>query len=71
MTVLITGICGFVGSSLAKALRTHRDASSLEIIGIDNLCRPGSELNRRELHALGIKVRHGDVRIPSDLDMPE
>ncbi len=71
MTILITGICGFVGSTLAKALREHRDASSLQIIGIDNLCRSGSELNRRELHALGIKVRHGDVRLASDLDIPD
>ena len=67
MTVLITGICGFVGSTLARALREQRDESALGIVGIDNLCRPGSELNRRALQGLGITVRHGDVRLPSDL----
>lgn len=71
MTILITGICGFVGSTLARALREHRDASAVRIIGIDNLCRSGSELNRGALQALGITVRHGDVRLPSDLDMPD
>ncbi len=71
MTILITGICGFVGSTIAKALREQRDESSLKIIGLDNLCRPGSELNRRTLQSLGITVRHGDVRLPSDLDMAD
>jgi nucleoside-diphosphate-sugar epimerase len=33
MTVLITGICGFVGSTLARALREHGDESALGILG--------------------------------------
>jgi CDP-paratose 2-epimerase len=66
MRVFITGICGFVGSSLAKALLQHR--SDLEIIGIDNFIRPGSETNRAELKALGIKILHGDIRSSSDLE---
>jgi CDP-paratose 2-epimerase len=66
MKILITGICGFVGSALAKALLTNR--TGLEIIGIDNFIRPGSETNRAELKALGIKILHGDIRSSSDLE---
>jgi CDP-paratose 2-epimerase len=64
--ILITGICGFVGSTLAKALLVHR--SDLEIFGIDNFIRPGSESNRSTLKALGIKILHGDIRSASDLE---
>jgi len=64
--ILITGICGFVGSTLAKALLAHR--ADLEILGIDNFIRPGSETNRAELKALGIKILHGDIRSASDLE---
>ena len=66
MRVFITGICGFVGSTLAKALLAHR--ADLEILGIDNFIRPGSETNRAELKALGIKILHGDIRSASDLE---
>jgi CDP-paratose 2-epimerase len=51
---------------LAKALLAHR--ADLEILGIDNFIRPGSETNRDELKALGIKVLHGDIRSASDLE---
>ena len=66
MRVFITGICGFVGSTLAKALLAHR--TDLEILGIDNFIRPGSETNRSELQALGITILHGDIRSASDLE---
>ena len=66
MRIFITGICGFVGSELAKALQAS--TSSLEIHGIDNFSRSGSWLNRDELQALGIRVVHGDIRQPSDLE---
>ena len=66
MTVLITGICGFVGSRLALALRERIEG--VEIVGIDNLLRPGSESNRGELGARGIRVLHGDLRMRSDLE---
>lgn len=66
MRILITGICGFVGSELAIALLTNH--SDLEIHGIDNFSRSGSWLNRDELQALGIRVVHGDIRQPSDLE---
>ena len=64
MRLLITGICGFAGSRIALALR--RECENVEIFGIDNFLRPGSETNRAPLAALGIKVRHGDVRLESD-----
>jgi CDP-paratose 2-epimerase len=66
MKLLITGICGFVGSNLACRLRQRMPG--LEIAGIDNLLRPGSEMNRAELARLGIRFIHGDLRMPSDLE---
>jgi CDP-paratose 2-epimerase len=66
MKILITGICGFVGSSLAEGLLERR--AGISICGIDNLIRPGSELNRARLRSLGIAVVHGDIRMPSDFD---
>lgn len=66
MKILITGICGFVGSTLAETLLAAQ--SSLEIIGLDNFIRPGSETNRDRLTALGIRLFHGDIRSASDLE---
>jgi len=66
MKVLITGICGFVGSSLARALLAH--SSEVRIWGIDNFVRPGSETNRLDLRQLGVGFFHGDVRCQSDFD---
>lgn len=66
MRILITGICGFVGSTLAKQWAAGT-GSSHEIIGIDNLSRPGSELHKRDLLKLGIRVIHGDIRSASDV----
>lgn len=66
MRILVTGACGFAGSTLAS---TWVEAGSgHEIVGIDSLARPGSETNRMRLRALGIRVLHGDVRCPSDLE---
>jgi CDP-paratose 2-epimerase len=66
MRILITGICGFVGSTLARGLR--EGWPDWEILGLDNLVRAGSETNRRPLRERGIKLCHGDVRNPSDLE---
>jgi CDP-paratose 2-epimerase len=66
MKILITGCCGFVGHTLARALLENLEG--LEILGIDNLIRSGSELNRRELARLGAKFVHADVRHRSDLE---
>ncbi len=66
MRILITGICGFVGSTLARGLR--EGWPDWEIVGLDNLVRAGSETNRPALRERGIKLFHGDVRNPSDLE---
>src|SRR4051794_8719686 len=66
MRLLITGVCGFVGSTIAFALRELRPDAI--IFGIDNFCRPGSETNRRRLHAAGVQVSHRDVRCASDIE---
>jgi CDP-paratose 2-epimerase len=66
MRILITGIGGFVGSTLARGLR--EGWPDWEIVGLDNFVRAGSETNRRALGQAGIKLFHGDVRNPSDLE---
>ncbi len=66
MKLLITGVCGFAGSTLALRLLETREG--LQIIGIDNFMRPGSEMNRARLRAAGVRVEHGDLRNPEDLD---
>lgn len=66
MKVLITGICGFVGSSLAEGLLERH--AGISVLGVDNLMRPGSELNRVRLRELGIAFAHGDIRNASDLE---
>ena len=66
MRILITGICGFVGSALAQEL--PRLSDGIEIIGFDNLIRPGSELNRTAFRKQSIRWFHGDLRNPSDLE---
>jgi CDP-paratose 2-epimerase len=66
MKILITGICGFVGSTLAEALKANN--ASIEVLGIDNLIRRGSELNVDRLTKLGVQVHHGDIRSRSDVE---
>jgi len=65
MTIFITGICGFVGSAIARRIRDV--LPNTEIFGLDNLGRPGSERNRR-LATEGIRTIHGDIRVASDLE---
>ncbi|MDA1047364.1 MAG: NAD-dependent epimerase/dehydratase family protein [Verrucomicrobia bacterium] len=66
MKVLITGICGFAGTSIANTMvQSH---SNLQIFGLDNFSRKGSELNISELTDLGIDLIRGDARVQSDLD---
>ena len=66
MKILVTGVCGFVGSTLARELLNHEE--NLQIVGLDNLSRPGSELNRATLQKCGVAVKHGDIRNPSDME---
>ena len=66
MKILITGICGFVGSTLARSML--ESAENLQIAGVDNFMRPGSELNRGRLARLGVKIFHADVRNATDFE---
>jgi CDP-paratose 2-epimerase len=66
MKVLISGVCGFTGSHLARYLLESREG--ITIIGLDNLARPGSETNRLSLKRLGVQLFHGDIRMSSDLE---
>jgi len=65
LKILITGGCGFVGSSLAKHFKTRYP--SYEITVLDNLYRKGSELNIEPLEKMGITFIKGDVRFYDDL----
>lgn len=66
MKLLITGICGFAGSTLAKAWLEAEPG--LVVYGMDNLSRSGSEHNRIALQKLGVTLIHGDIRMASDFD---
>jgi CDP-paratose 2-epimerase len=66
MRLLITGACGFVGATLARRWRERRD--DVEVLGVDNFIRPGSEINRGELRRAGIIVSHADIRQASDFE---
>lgn len=66
MRILISGVCGFVGSTLARAW--GESGKGHQLFGFDNFIRPGSESNRAELKRLGVKLFHGDLRAPSDLE---
>ena len=64
MRILISGVCGFVGSTLAREFAARGHAVS----GFDNFIRPGSETNRAALRKAGVKLFHADLRAPSDLE---
>ena len=67
--ILVTGGAGFVGSSLALAIKAAHPAVS--VTALDNLRRRGSELNLDRLRHAGIQFAHGDVRSREDLDLPQ
>ena len=66
MRLLITGVCGFVGSQLAE--RLPESMEGLHVVGMDNLIRPGAETNRTRIEKLGVEYVHGDLRSASDID---
>lgn len=66
MRILVTGACGFVGSRILRRLRESLE--NVELAGMDNFCRAGSERNREVMKELGVKFIHGDVRSSSDFD---
>src|SRR5262245_39624370 len=63
--VLITGGAGFVGATLALALKQWRP--DVRVIALDNLHRRGAELNVPRLAHAGVQFVHGDIRAPEDL----
>lgn len=65
MRILITGACGFVGSTLAECLLERVDG--IRVAGMDNLIRPGAEMNRLRIERLGVEFIHGDLRSASDI----
>lgn len=70
MRVLITGVCGFVGSVMARGLAAQGGGigDQLKVIGLDNLSRAGSERNRLSLRKCGVDVIHADLRLAEDVD---
>ena len=66
MRILITGICGFAGSTLARGLLERIEGLSL--CGIDNLMRLESKTNRAVLKQLGVAIFYGDIRNASDFE---
>jgi CDP-paratose 2-epimerase len=68
--VLVTGGAGFVGSSVALALKKNNP--SAQVIAFDSLHRRGSELNLGRLREGGVGFTHGDIRSLADLTtLPE
>jgi CDP-paratose 2-epimerase len=66
MRILITGVCGFVGSALGHALADC--GAGHQLFGLDNFSRPGSEGNRVELKRRGVRLFHADLRAASDVE---
>jgi CDP-paratose 2-epimerase len=66
MKILITGICGYLGSALVQYW--NETGTNHVFYGIDNLSRQGSEKNRLFLKKVGVKVFHGDLRLASDFE---
>lgn len=63
--ILVTGGAGFIGSSIAIALKTRYP--TICILAFDSLRRRGSELNLPRLREAGVTFVHGDVRCLEDL----
>lgn len=63
--LLITGGCGFIGSSLA--LNFKEKYESVKVSVLDNLRRRGSELNINIIKKAGVEFIHGDIRNIDDL----
>ena len=66
MKILLTGMAGFAGNCLREGLQSVK--KEWEIIGLDNLSRPGSENNVKALANEKLKLFRGDIRCRSDID---
>ena len=59
-SILVTGGAGFVGGNLAVFLKQRHP--STRVVAMDNLHRPGSELNLPRLREAGVEFVKGDIR---------
>ena len=66
MRILVTGACGFVGSSLLRGWAESEQGHRL--FGVDSFIRPGSESNRQTLRRFGVQLSHADLRCASDFE---
>jgi len=66
MKILVSGGCGFVGARLCRRLVEAIPGAAVTVL--DSLRRRGSETSRPELERLGVRVRHGDVRVAGDVE---
>lgn len=66
MKILITGVAGFVGFKMAGYFKEH--FNDVELCGIDNLSRRGSEFNVPLLKELGCKFFEGDISRREDVE---
>ena len=64
MKIIITGVAGFIGTSLASKVLTAPDS---QVVGIDNLSRRGAHQNLDFLVGFGTRLsfHRGDIRDPS------
>ena len=67
MKIIVTGGCGFLGSSLCLKLKQKYPKYS--IVAFDNLKRRGSEINLIDLTSNNIEFIHGDIRNIEDLEL--
>ncbi|MGA2279493.1 MAG: NAD-dependent epimerase/dehydratase family protein [Verrucomicrobiota bacterium] len=63
-SILITGGAGFVGGNLAVFLKRRHPAT--RVLAMDNLHRPGSELNLPRLRGGGVEFVKGDIRFTNE-----
>ena len=66
MTILITGAAGFVGCKMAEYFREAD--SSIQLIGIDNLSRTGTESNIGNLEKYNCTFIKSDISNQIDID---
>jgi CDP-paratose 2-epimerase len=66
MKMLLTGAAGFVGSRIARYMKSAKE--NLDLWAIDNLSRPGSEGNLNDLTGFGCRFIRADIRCASDLE---
>jgi CDP-paratose 2-epimerase len=63
---MIAGIAGFAGCNIYNSLQGHLE--NIEIFGLDNFSRKGSELNVSHLNKTRVNLMRGDIRSQSDID---